>query len=768
MLVPVAAAIVLWMVTGSALVLAFAALGPIGMVAQRLDARIAGRKRQRLDDQASLGTQQLDIDRAASELARERDRAWQTVVTLDDLLQHRADHVRGRDRPVLLGEDAVGMPVVVSAIDSITVVARGVMAEAFVRSVRAQLRHSGQSTVVSLAADAREAPVADATVTIDSLQQATLRRGFEPPIQFQPHYLGRFDAALLAKASPAETSDALGALAVAIGQEASGEALTVDLAAGPHAIIAGASGSGKTETIRRWLVAMCERFNAQQLNLVLIDFKGGSGFAEFAQLPHTVCLATDLDQRHSMRAIHVVQAELTRREQVLLEHVARSFEQLPSGLVPRLVVCLDEYQLVVERSPELGTAIADICARGRSLGIHVMIVTQHPTRSVRDHILANCGLRILMRVNDPAESAHLIGSRAAAELSGQGSVVVRDLVGTRTGVVTAIDSVSNSLATQAPEVSDSHGLAQHFVGLPTGEMARAQAQAGQALLLVDDLESLQLRSVGIDELRRTAIIGPSNSGRSTTIDRFAELAAQLGFVVFACARRPPDALAALAKAATSAQPVCVLVDDFDDLLAGLHPEYRHEALRLIRLLMSDVRNRVVLGSRSATALDELCDSRILLTDGDGHAIYDSCDAQVVYSPHQTPEPTPVIDWQPRARDLVVTRRIETLSDVLRQYGCTPYAILSVEQWRQFRDQLEVGAELVGVMHPELWPAIAHSMTVEPIQAALHFPDGRLADVRMVTRSEQLPPLIGENEGWSLLNDESPVRVRIAPKPGIRS
>lgn len=768
MLVPVVAAVVLWLVTGSVFVLTFAALGPIGLFAQRLDARSVARTQQRHHLLNASEVEQLASERAARGQALERARAWQSVVTLDDLLRHRADHVRGRDRPVLLGEDADGMPVTVGAVNSIGVVARGVVAEATARTLRTQLRHSAQPTTISIASEARELPPADALITFESMHRATLRCGLAEPIHFQPHFLGRYDAELIAGTMPQSAQDEPGALTVPIGRDGTGDELSVDLAAGPHAIVAGASGSGKTEAVRRWLVSMCERFTPREVNLVLLDFKGGSGFAEFAAVPHTVCCATDLDERQATRTIKMVRSELTRREHLLLDQRVRSFDQLPSDLLPRLIVCIDEYQLLVERAPELGNAIADICARGRSLGIHLIIVTQHPTRSVRDHVLANCGLRILFRVNDPTESSALIGSRAAADLPGRGSVIVQDLTGMRTGTVSMLDVLPAEIAGEPAGGRWPNDAADRYVGLPAGEAARDVSYASNALLLVDDIDAAVVRAVGLEQLRRLAVIGPAKSGRTTTLARVAELAIQQRYSTFSCAGSPADKLSILATATSSPEAACVVIDDMDDLFAALHPEYRHEALRLIRSLMSEPHNIVAIASRTPTTLDELCDSRIVLTDGAGRAQFRTNDTQVVFSHRQLHMPVHVDDWRPQPGDIVLSRRTELMAEVVRHCGLEPVVVQAIDQWRQFREQCNAGAEITALVQPDLWPVLAHSMALEPVNSKLHFPDGRLSDVRMVTRSDYLPPLLGVNEGWSLLNGESPVRVRIAPKPGIRS
>lgn len=186
---------------------------------------------------------------------------------------------------------------------------------------------------------------------------------------------------------------------------------------GPHAIIGGTTGSGKSELLLAWVLAMAARHGPNEVTFLLVDFKGGSSFAAVQHLPHTVGLITDLDEHSALRALTSLRAELQYRERALAEAGARSIEQLPTDHpLARLVIVVDEFAAMVQDFPELHELFADIAARGRSLGVHLILCTQRPAGVVRDAVLANCTLRISLRVNNRADSTAVIGTDAAAAL----------------------------------------------------------------------------------------------------------------------------------------------------------------------------------------------------------------------------------------------------------------------------------------------------------------------------------------------------------------
>lgn len=204
-------------------------------------------------------------------------------------------------------------------------------------------------------------------------------------------------------------------LDAAIGIASSGP-IFVDLVHdGPHAIIGGTTGSGKSELLISWALALAARRPPSEVCFLFVDFKGGASFDSLRRLPHCVGVITDLDAHEVLRALASLRAELQRRERLLAAHAIRSIDDVePGQLMPRLVIVVDEYAAMVDAFPELHTLFSDLAARGRSLGIHLVLCTQRPGGVVRDQILANCGIRISLRVNNRADSLAVLDSDAAA------------------------------------------------------------------------------------------------------------------------------------------------------------------------------------------------------------------------------------------------------------------------------------------------------------------------------------------------------------------
>ncbi|TAL45770.1 MAG: cell division protein, partial [Salinibacterium sp.] len=192
-------------------------------------------------------------------------------------------------------------------------------------------------------------------------------------------------------------------------------AVSIDLVEhGPHAVIGGTTGSGKSELLTSWVLAMAAAYSPEAVTFLLVDFKGGAAFAPLAPLPHTVGIVTDLDAVQAERALASLRAELRFRERCLAEVGAKSIDDTD---VPRLVIVVDEFAAMLTEHPDLHTLFSDIAARGRSLGVHLVLCTQRPAGAVRDSVLANADLRISLRVNNRADSAAVVGSDLAAEIA---------------------------------------------------------------------------------------------------------------------------------------------------------------------------------------------------------------------------------------------------------------------------------------------------------------------------------------------------------------
>ncbi len=221
----------------------------------------------------------------------------------------------------------------------------------------------------------------------------------------------------LAAAAVGGWSRARDSLIATLGRTATGD-LSVDLCRrGPHALVAGTTGSGKSELLQTLIAGLALAHPPDRCSFLLVDYKGGAAFAEAAELPHTVGLLTDLDGATTARALRSLTAELTRREALLAAHGVPDLAALPESVeLARLVIVVDEFAGLAEELPAFLSGLVGIAQRGRSLGVHLVLATQRPGGVVSPEIRANCTLRVCLRTTDEAESRDVLGSAHAAVL----------------------------------------------------------------------------------------------------------------------------------------------------------------------------------------------------------------------------------------------------------------------------------------------------------------------------------------------------------------
>ncbi|AXE54838.1 FtsK/SpoIIIE domain-containing protein [Aurantimicrobium sp. MWH-Uga1] len=187
--------------------------------------------------------------------------------------------------------------------------------------------------------------------------------------------------------------------------------------AGPHAVIAGMTGSGKTEFLLSWMLTLASMYSPQRLSLLLIDYKGGAGFSRVKDLPHVTSVLTDLSPQQTRRAISSLQAEIRHREHVLAEAGVADISDLPVEVeLSRLLIVVDEYRVLTESFAECAALFVDVASRGRSLGMHLILSSQRTGGVINDAILANCSLRVCFRVSEKADSHGLLGVEDAYQL----------------------------------------------------------------------------------------------------------------------------------------------------------------------------------------------------------------------------------------------------------------------------------------------------------------------------------------------------------------
>jgi S-DNA-T family DNA segregation ATPase FtsK/SpoIIIE len=210
-----------------------------------------------------------------------------------------------------------------------------------------------------------------------------------------------------------------------LGSDFDGKFIVDLVADGPHGLIAGTTGSGKSELLQTMVASLAVANRPDELTFVLVDYKGGSAFKECAGLPHTLGMVTDLDAHLVERVLESLEAELRRRERILAAADAKDLPDYQAkraanpdlARLPRLLLVIDEFAAMVREIPDFVPGLIGIAQRGRSLGIHLILATQRPAGVVTGDIRANTNLRIALRVTDQAESQDVVDVNEAASIS---------------------------------------------------------------------------------------------------------------------------------------------------------------------------------------------------------------------------------------------------------------------------------------------------------------------------------------------------------------
>jgi S-DNA-T family DNA segregation ATPase FtsK/SpoIIIE len=444
---PLIASVALWVLTGSPISLLFGLLSPVTLVAHFIDARRTARRREarRLRNVA-----QAEEERSAQRAA-EIARATEQYPAAHDLAQlvpsvRRRNENHAEPKGIRLGLRADGHPLIVSATDGLVIEGASPHARAVRRAITAQVwwamrnphgkldevvtpRSGSGRWLVDVPDDSDER--GGARITVVDRDAPGVMPDIVVPDELTAQQLAQLRVVLERHTEPgvanlqrrSHHSDH-STQAVDIGFARDGTSIELDISRdGPHVAISGTTGSGKTSFIVGWILELAARMTPRQLEIAIIDFKGGIDYGPLAELSHCVGIATDVDDGSIDRALEGLRFELIRREAQL-----RSTVEDERDALPRLVVVLDEFRATVAAHPLAAAVVIDLVARGRALGVHVVLSTQRASTSISDDIMANVPLRIAFRALSREESRFMVGRDAAlTELREPGDAVISGL-----------------------------------------------------------------------------------------------------------------------------------------------------------------------------------------------------------------------------------------------------------------------------------------------------------------------------------------------------
>lgn len=232
-------------------------------------------------------------------------------------------------------------------------------------------------------------------------------------------------------------NDPTKSLEAAVGVDTLGELFKLDLHEkfhGPHGLVAGMTGSGKSEFIITYILSLAVNYHPNEVAFILIDYKGGGMAKSFDKLPHTAGIITNLDGAAIKRSLISIESELKRRQALFAEaskmvgesniDIYKYQKLYREGVVKEplqhLFIISDEFAELKTQQPEFMAQLVSAARIGRSLGVHLILATQKPSGVVDDQIWSNSKFRVSLKVQERADSMDMLKRPDAAELTHTG------------------------------------------------------------------------------------------------------------------------------------------------------------------------------------------------------------------------------------------------------------------------------------------------------------------------------------------------------------
>lgn len=232
-------------------------------------------------------------------------------------------------------------------------------------------------------------------------------------------------------------------MAAPLGVKSGDEIVYLDLHEkyhGPHGLVAGTTGSGKSEILQSYILSMATLFHPYEVGFIIIDFKGGGMVNQFRNLPHLNGAITNIDGKEINRSLSSIKAELRKRQRLFAEYEVnhindyiRLFKQgVTKQPLPHLILIVDEFAELKSEQPEFMKELISAARIGRSLGVHLILATQKPSGVVNEQIWSNSKFKLCLKVQNQSDSNEVIKSPLAAEIREPGRAYLQ--VGNNVGV----------------------------------------------------------------------------------------------------------------------------------------------------------------------------------------------------------------------------------------------------------------------------------------------------------------------------------------------
>ncbi|MDR1605183.1 MAG: type VII secretion protein EssC [Gracilibacteraceae bacterium] len=197
---------------------------------------------------------------------------------------------------------------------------------------------------------------------------------------------------------------------------------------GPHGLVAGTTGSGKSETLQTYILSLAVSFDPREVSFILIDYKGGGMAISFTGIPHVAGIITNLGGNQTNRALASINSEIKRRQAVFNEYSVKHIDEYielfraerAGAPMPHLLIISDEFAELKKEQPEFVRELVSAARVGRSLGVHLILATQDPSASVDDEIWSNSKFRLCLRVAGKQNSQAMLHRPDAAYITNAG------------------------------------------------------------------------------------------------------------------------------------------------------------------------------------------------------------------------------------------------------------------------------------------------------------------------------------------------------------